>query len=246
MFPHTNSSYPGFEPEQNETEYLKRRLREEKAKAAKAERARRDAEERCLVAERERAVYRLLARRWQSRLNSLLSQQDRQDEQSRQQDEAEEGLSNLLELAGVRNNNLAGNLDNRSNLTGLRLMLQQISGDGHEEDDGDSDGEGDEAHDEHDVEEMEEDGAREDQHHVDEDEDLLELLADENESDSDDFVSVAEGDAAPGAMASMASGDTDIPDDNDSVMMEDADDTIMKGRRAVDQPRTISLSSDDL
>ena len=43
-----------FEPEQNETDYLKRRLREEKAKAAQAERARREAEERCLAAERER------------------------------------------------------------------------------------------------------------------------------------------------------------------------------------------------
>ena len=43
-----------FEPELNETDYLKRRLREEKAKAAKAEKARREAEERCLAAERER------------------------------------------------------------------------------------------------------------------------------------------------------------------------------------------------
>jgi len=44
----------GFEPEPNKTDYLKRRLREEKAKLAKADRARREAEERCLVAERER------------------------------------------------------------------------------------------------------------------------------------------------------------------------------------------------
>ena len=50
----------GFEPEQNETDYLRRRLREEKAKAAKAEKARREAEERCLAAERER-VCTLLA-----------------------------------------------------------------------------------------------------------------------------------------------------------------------------------------
>jgi hypothetical protein len=44
----------GFEPEPNKTDYLKRRLREEKAKLAKAERARREAEERCLAAEREK------------------------------------------------------------------------------------------------------------------------------------------------------------------------------------------------
>ena len=47
----------GFEPEQNETGYLKRRLREEKAKTAKADRARREAEERCIAAERERVSY---------------------------------------------------------------------------------------------------------------------------------------------------------------------------------------------
>lgn len=48
---------PGFEPEPNETDYLKRRLREEKAKSAKAERARREAEARCLEAERERVSF---------------------------------------------------------------------------------------------------------------------------------------------------------------------------------------------
>jgi hypothetical protein len=47
----------GFEPEPNETDYLKRRLREEKAKSAKAERARREAESRCLEAERERVSF---------------------------------------------------------------------------------------------------------------------------------------------------------------------------------------------
>ena len=44
----------GFAPEQNEADYLRRRLREEKAKVANAERMRREAEERCLAVERER------------------------------------------------------------------------------------------------------------------------------------------------------------------------------------------------
>lgn len=44
----------GFQPEQNETEYLKQRLRQEKAKFLKAEKARKEAEARCLAAERER------------------------------------------------------------------------------------------------------------------------------------------------------------------------------------------------
>jgi hypothetical protein len=45
---------PGFAPEQNEADYLRRRLGEEKAKVANADRMRQEAEERCLVVERER------------------------------------------------------------------------------------------------------------------------------------------------------------------------------------------------
>ena len=60
----------GFAPDRNNVEYLKTRLQEEKDKAAKAEQARLDLEARCQVAERERDVYRLLARRWQSRLQA--------------------------------------------------------------------------------------------------------------------------------------------------------------------------------
>merc|ERR1711862_80166 len=58
-----------------ETEFLKKRLLEEQSNAAKAQQARVDAETRCHVAERERDVYRLLARRWQSRLQFVLQQQ---------------------------------------------------------------------------------------------------------------------------------------------------------------------------
>jgi len=52
--------FPGFEPEQSETDYLKQRLREEKTKLAKSERARREAVERCVVAERERVSFRFV------------------------------------------------------------------------------------------------------------------------------------------------------------------------------------------
>jgi len=65
----------GFAPDRNNVEYLKTRLQEEKDKAAKAEQARLDLEARCQVAERERDVYRLLARRWQSRLQEVLEAQ---------------------------------------------------------------------------------------------------------------------------------------------------------------------------
>merc|ERR1712151_229176 len=62
-----------FDSKESETEFLKKRLLEEQANAAKAQQARADAEARCH--ERERDVYRLLARRWQSRLQLVLQQQ---------------------------------------------------------------------------------------------------------------------------------------------------------------------------
>ena len=49
---------------------------EEQANAARANLARLDAETRCHLAERERDVYRLLARRWKARLNSLSNQRN--------------------------------------------------------------------------------------------------------------------------------------------------------------------------
>ena len=106
-------STTGFAPEQSETDFLKRRLKEERAKVAKAERARREAEARCLSAERERAVYRLLARRWQSRLNALLSQQQQQQDSDEQgesnavhhQHRAAEDLLDLLDSGTGNNNN---------------------------------------------------------------------------------------------------------------------------------------------
>jgi hypothetical protein len=51
-------------------------LKEEQANAKRTNMARLEAESNCHIAERERDVYRLLARRWQSRLNSVLNQRD--------------------------------------------------------------------------------------------------------------------------------------------------------------------------
>jgi len=214
-----------FEPEQNETEYLKRRLREEKAKAAQAERSRKEADERCLALERECALSRLLARRWQSRLNALLSQQDQQ---------GDDGQRSELFDGGAR----GINLDNRYTLSGLRLMLQQISGGHGEDEESVSVDEG--ARDEREVEEMDEEvDESEEEHYVEDEDDLLDLLADENESDAEEMASDAEGDTIPNeAVASV--------DENDSVVMEDVSNSIGKGYRSIDQPRTISVSSDDL
>jgi len=211
-----------FAPEQNETDFLKRRLREEKAKTAKAERARREAEARCLAAERERAVYRLLARRWQSRLNALLSQQQEseQGESEQYQHRAAEDLFNLLD-AGMGQNNNAVLVGDRSTLAGLRSLMQgELSGvNSEEEEDSSSEDDGEAIEMEEDHSDEEEGDAEED---ANEDEDLLEFFADENES--------------------VTSG----RDRNNSVVMEDVEDLVATGQRSADQPRTVSVSSYDL
>jgi hypothetical protein len=67
---------PGFEAPQSEVEFLRRRLAEEQANAERSNLARLEAETRCHLAEKERDVYRLLARRWKSRLNVALGEHD--------------------------------------------------------------------------------------------------------------------------------------------------------------------------
>ena len=65
-----------FEAPQSEVSVLRRRLVEEKANSRRANTRRLEAEARCHNIERERDIYRLLARRWQSRLDSLLNRRD--------------------------------------------------------------------------------------------------------------------------------------------------------------------------
>jgi hypothetical protein len=61
---------PGFETPQNEVEFLRRKLAEERANTERANAARMEAERRCEAAEKERDVYRILARRWKTRLQA--------------------------------------------------------------------------------------------------------------------------------------------------------------------------------
>ena len=53
---------------------MRRRLKEERANAERANIARLEAETRCQLAERERDVHQLLARRWKARLHSQLGE----------------------------------------------------------------------------------------------------------------------------------------------------------------------------
>lgn len=62
----------GFERPESETEFLRRRLLEEQESAARAHQSRLRAEARCQLAEEERDVYRVLARRYQMRMEAAL------------------------------------------------------------------------------------------------------------------------------------------------------------------------------
>lgn len=66
-----------FEPPGTHGTYLQQRLLEEQDSARQAHQARVEAEARCHAAQRERDVYRLLARRWQTRLRSVLNRRQR-------------------------------------------------------------------------------------------------------------------------------------------------------------------------
>lgn len=172
-------------------------------------------------------MYRLLARRWQSRLNALLSQQQEleQGENDQQQHRAAEDLFNVLDS----NNAVLVRVGDRSNLSGLRAMIQEQlrEADNGEEDEVNSASEDEggaidmeEDHSEVDEEDEEPEEGPNDQ--IDDEDELLELLADENES--------------------MMSG----RDRNNSVVMEDVDDFVSTDQRRADQPRTVSVSSYDV
>lgn len=61
-----------FDVPMNEVEFLRRRLAEEEANLERANEAKEEAEARCRLAERERDIYKVLARTLRSRLNSSL------------------------------------------------------------------------------------------------------------------------------------------------------------------------------
>lgn len=72
---HFLAYFAGFAEEQNEVDYLKKRVAEEQAHARRTHRALIDTEQRLLSVERERDVFRMLARRWQSRLQQVVEEQ---------------------------------------------------------------------------------------------------------------------------------------------------------------------------
>lgn len=171
-----------------------------------------------------------MARRWQSRFNALLSQQHENElgESEQHQHQAAEDLFSLLnEGTGQNNNAVLVRVGDRSTLAGLRSLIQEqlrdVGSEAEEEGDSASEDEGgaidmEEDHSDEDEGDEEEDGEED----ASEDEDLLEFLADENES-----VTSGRG-------------------RNNSVVMEDVTDLVATGQRSADQPRTVSVSSYDL
>jgi len=149
----------------------------------------------------------------------LLDRQGHQIIETAQHNGISGELSDIFDLVGA---NAVDRIENASTLSGLRAMLQQLNENANnQDDDNDSDEDSSIVDDEDGDEDMEEDDAGDNQGHSGEDED---------DSDLDEFVSVAD----------------EEPYENDSVIMEDADRSPGTGHRAVDQPRSISLSSDDL
>lgn len=68
-----------FKAPESEVEMLRRRWKEERENAEKANRARLEAESRCHLAERERDIHQLMARRWKSRLHAQLGEEIHDD-----------------------------------------------------------------------------------------------------------------------------------------------------------------------
>jgi len=63
-----------FEPESPQTEFLRKRICQEQEIASTAQKALLEAQARCYAAERERDLYRHMAQRWRSRLQTVLQQ----------------------------------------------------------------------------------------------------------------------------------------------------------------------------
>lgn len=122
----------GFESPETETEFLRRRLKEEQESAQRAHQARMEAESRCQVAEEERDVYRVLARRYQLRLETALRRSGRAGYQEREEDEEE-----MAPLNGHGARGLSGR--EQAVIFGLGAMLRSIQYEDDDEEDDDDD-----------------------------------------------------------------------------------------------------------
>ena len=159
----------------NEVEFLKRRLLEEEANVKKANQAREEAEARCRAAERERDIYKVLARTLRSRLTSSLPQGT-----ARSSEILEETAAEMI--LGGRESFLSFNLGRL-----LRLVAQERDDEEMEDDDNE------------DVDFLEEEDEDDDEDDDDEMSDAMDDAdgGDGETSDDDDSLSAALGDEHP-------------------------------------------------
>jgi len=245
-----------FEREETETEFLRKRLHEEQANAAKAQQARLEAEARCLVAERERDVYRLLARRWQSRVQVLLQQQ-RQLASSSGISPSSPAVAATVGAESVASLDMLITGEERAAIFGLGAMLRDVADDDHSSSENDLILQQQEEH----GEEMDEDEDESESisPNVTNDEQQLIDILHENGDDSDDdeeieFHSLQSEDDSPSAAATSVSKGGHREMDNDSIVMGDSDDfeeqhivtNSISVHHRQNQPRTVSMSIDDL
>jgi hypothetical protein len=208
---------PGFEAPQSEVEFLRRRLAEEQANAERANLARLEAETRCNLAEKERDVYRLLARRWKSRLNVALGEHD-EGNSLIEAENMEEAAAAML-LGGRENMSLFG-------FGGIfrRLRAVQALSFERDEDDSDEDSEANEGM----FEQEEGDRMEEDE------EDMSEEMVDHDDNDDVSFSLVSGDDVARSAVGFS----------QPEVSVESSD--AAKAIAARPQVRTVSISGADL
>jgi hypothetical protein len=122
-----------FEQPQSEVEFLRKRLADEQGTIQRAQEARMEAETRLHMVERERDVYRLLAMRWQSRLQALANEHGAEID-----DDSLVGVDDIAEAAS----SVFVNEPLLLRLGGLRAMMRQFQH-GNSDDDDDNEDDGD-------------------------------------------------------------------------------------------------------
>jgi len=209
----------GFEPEQSETTFLRQRLLEEQADAQRAHQARLEAETRLHAAERERDVYRLLAHRWQNRLQDLLRQRGgnassvasaHDDAVVVRQDDMEAALDSILDARGTR-------------AVAVRTMLRRFQNEDNDE------------------EEEEEEQESE----MEEDDDAMqaEVAALRSDEPLDEDVFLMDDDGARRTNRAYSITMEDVEDDDSAMAMSPRTTRAIASRPQV---RAVSISSDDL
>jgi len=208
-----------FEPTVPDTEILRKRLTEERANVRRANKAKHEAEAKLLVAQRERDVYRLLARRWQTRVQALA-------EQMRQNASGGTLLASGTGEADTDNIEdgrlmLALNGHEQAAIFGLGSMLRQTHRDGRENNNIDDD-----------------DSDLDDEEHEDmEHEDIMDHVDDDSEESEEGSTEMDDG-------SDEGEENEEDSDDMDDIS-ETRDSSRTKSMIHRQQVRTVSISSED-